>query len=57
MKMLDAIRIARWRFNRDSWRGYFGNRWRPDRAGWRKVIRNVKMLCEKRGLTLKDFQL
>lgn len=56
MKVLDAAKIARWRFNRDSWRGYLGNGFRPDRRGWRKVIMNVKMLCEKRGLTLADFE-
>lgn len=48
VRMLDAIQIARRRFNRDSWRGYHGNGWRPDRAGWRKLIRNVKWLLEKR---------
>lgn len=55
MRVLDAIKIARRRFNRDSWLAYYGNGWRSDYAGWRKVIRNVKMLCEKHGLTLEDF--
>jgi len=57
MKTLDAIKIAKWRFDRRRWQAYFGNRWRTDRRGWRQVIRNVKRLCEKRGFTLKDFDL
>jgi hypothetical protein len=48
-RVLDAIKIARHRFNRDRWRG--------NSRGWRKVVRNVKMMCEKHGNTLKDFGL
>lgn len=47
MSTLDAAKIARWRFDLD--------RLRPNRRQWRKVILNVKMLCEKRGLTIEDF--
>jgi len=55
MKVLDAAKIARWCFNRDKWLGYRGNGWRTDQRGWRKVILNTKMLCEKRRLTIEDF--
>ena len=53
MKILDAIAIAKMRFHRDSFRGYIGNRWRPDRAGWRRLVLNVKRLCEHRGIPLE----
>jgi hypothetical protein len=55
MRVLDAAKIARKRFNRSAWLGYLGNGWRTDRRGWRNLVRNTKLLCEKRGLTLEDF--
>jgi len=53
--MLDIVRIARWRFSRDAFAGYWGNNWRPNRKGWRQVLRNVKMLADKSGWTRDDF--
>lgn len=44
MKVLEAAKIAKQRFNRDAWKGYHGNGWRTDRAGWRKIVSNVQKI-------------
>lgn len=53
MKILEAAKIARWRF------GYLmkRNNFIYGRIDWRKVVRNTKLLCEKNSRTIEDFPL